>query len=289
MKKQIDAKKTVLYIIALNLSQIVIMIAAFGYTLWHTDVIISAEWRMMLALFVFAAVSAAVTIASIFPMLRMIDERYSIGRILAETEKLNLTLRAQRHDFLNQLQVVYGLIELGDHAAANAYIEKVYDDIQKVSSVLKTDHAALNAILEAKANMCRARNIDIRLEVSSRFTDLAMPVWQLCRIFSNIIDNAVTAVSSGESDNKSITVVLSETVKGYAFRISNNGPAIPYDLWTHIFEPGFTTKTESGHGMGLAICRELLEEYGGELKVRSTLTETSFDGFLPRLTDTVQT
>ena len=286
MKKQIDAKKTVYYIIALNLLQAVGVLAALVYTVWgqnHTG--ISFETTTLLLLFLFVLFSAVITAACVVPILRTIDEYHSIGTILSETEKLNRTLRAQRHDFLNQLQVVYGLIELGEYDSANTYIEKVYEDIQKVSNVLRTDHAALNAILQAKAGMCKARGIEIIIEVNSRFTDISMPIWQLCRIFGNIIDNAVTALSEDDTQHKSITVTLSETVKDYTFQIANNGPANPTSQWVRIFEPGFTTKKEDGHGMGLSICRELMTAYGGKLTLNSTTTETVFEGTLPKRAD----
>lgn len=288
MKKKLDARKTVFYIITLNVILIITMLAAFIYTMWTSDIqILSEEILLFYVLLAFVTISAVLTVATVFPMLRLIDERHSIGTILAETEKLNRTLRAQRHDFLNQLQVVYGLMELGDYDAANAYIEKVYDDIQKVSNILKTDHAALNAILQAKVGMCKTRDIDIRMEVNSRFTDITMPVWQLCRVFGNIIDNAVTALSDCEIQNKCIVISLSETVKGYTFRISNNGPPIPDAHWTQIFEPGFTTKEEEGHGMGLSICCELMEAYGGKLTVQSSTAETVFEGSLPRAAEII--
>jgi len=283
MKKQIDAKKTIYAIIMVNMIQIAATIAMVIYaTMRQLTILAVTERTMLFLLLAFSALSAGVIIINVIPMLRMSEERRSLGRTLEETEKLNRKLRAQRHDFLNQLQVVYSLMELQEYESANAYIEKVYEDIQKVSSILKTDHAALNAILQAKTSMCKARGVDIHIEVGSRFGEIPIPVWQLCRIFGNIIDNAVTALTESHTANAAITVTLSETLKTYVFRIANNGPEIPQYLCTHIFDAGFTTKLEDGHGMGLTICRDLMEEYGGTLRVYSDSEQTVFEGMLPR-------
>ena len=55
----------------------------------------------------------------------------------AQLEDLNGTLRAQRHDFMNHLQVVFSLLELEDYKEASDYIERVYGDIRRVSRTLK--------------------------------------------------------------------------------------------------------------------------------------------------------
>jgi len=285
MKKQVDLKKTILYIITLNIVQAAVMIVMAFFTLmWDTIILALTERTIVLILLLFSLMSACLTIVNIIPMLQMNEERDSLKNTLAETEKLNRTLRSQRHDFLNQLQVVYSLIELGDHASVNSYIEKIYDDIQRVSSVLKTDHAALNAILQAKVSMCKTRGISIRMEIGSRFTDVQIPVWQLCRVFGNIIDNAITAISDARQKDGEIVVTLQESLKNYSFRISNNGPKIASASRNRIFEPGFTTKQEAGHGMGLTICRELMEEYGGTLVLVDDPEKTVFEGILLRRT-----
>ena len=76
-------------------------------------------------------------------------------------------------------------------------------------------------------------------------------------------------------------IEIGEDLRRYRFRISNNGPAIPPELWQRIFDEGFTTRPE-GSGMGLAICRRLLGACGGKLRVFSDDSETVFEGSLPR-------
>jgi signal transduction histidine kinase len=74
-----------------------------------------------------------------------------------------------------------------------------------------------------------------------------------------------------------LKIEIFEDLRRHGFRISNNGPAIPPELWNRIFDAGFTTRGEAGEGMGLTICRELLAECGGTLKVYSNNNLTTFD------------
>lgn len=57
--------------------------------------------------------------------------------------------------------------------------------------------------------------------------------------------------------------------------IANNGLPIPVDLQAVIFEPFFTTK-ELGTGIGLYVCKEIIEKHGGTIASESTEDRTVF-------------
>jgi signal transduction histidine kinase len=50
--------------------------------------------------------------------------------------------------------------------------------------------------------------------------------------------------------------------------VADNGPGIPPEMLTRIFEPYFTTKP-SGSGLGLAVARKILIDHGGDLRAES--------------------
>jgi len=190
-------------------------------------------------------------------------------------EQLNYELRAARHDYLNHMQVVYGMIELEDYEELEAYIKPVYKDIMKTGKALKTSKPALNALLKAKMGEAESKKVDIYVEVKSDLKKLRIEDWQLCKVLSNLIDNAMTALQSQEQE-KMIQIDINENKEAYLFTVSNNGPMIPEEIREHLFKRGFSTKKEEGHGMGLAIVADILKENDGVIKVKSNEKETEF-------------
>lgn len=192
-----------------------------------------------------------------------------------QMQKLNGVLRSQRHDYLNHMQVVYGMAELEEYAELRAYLESVYKDMMKIGKAIRTSIPAVNALLMAKMGEAEAAHIDFYVEVKSDLKNLRIEPWELCKVLSNLIDNAVTALSEKESDKKMV-LDISEDREHYLFSVSDNGPPIPKDRQAAIFRPGFTTKKEAGHGMGLFIVSGVLKANKGTVLLRSDEKETVF-------------
>ena len=106
-----------------------------------------------------------------------------------------------------------------------------------------------------------------------------MPGWEMCKVLSNLIDNAIDALE--EVTDRSLTVTLTEDLRSFRFAVSNNGPMIPVKSRESIFQPGITSKGD-GHGMGLHIVRETLRRRGGDIELVSDAEQTEFRGFVPR-------
>ena len=210
------------------------------------------------------------------------DQIDAILGTLQNIETLNLKLRTQRHDFLNHLQVVYSLMEMKEYAEAGAYIEKVYGSIQAVSRTMKTASPAINALLQVKTAAAEQAGIRVRLNIVSPWRGLPVPAWEMCKVLSNLWDNAMDAMK--DTPSPEITLSLSESDRAFHFRVENTGPVIPADLMETLFQPGVTTK-EEGHGMGLHIVKTTLEKYGGHISVTSADGRTAFFGDLPKSAD----
>ncbi|MBQ9122482.1 MAG: Spo0B domain-containing protein [Lachnospiraceae bacterium] len=206
----------------------------------------------------------------------------SLLRNIKELEGLNTSLRAQRHDYLNHFQVVYGLMELEEYEEARRYLAPVFKDILKLGKALKTSKPAVNALLQAKLSEAEQNGIDMYLEVRTDLGQLAIESWNLCKILANILDNAVKAAGEKKSGEKKVEVVISESATEYEFLIRNNGPQIPDAFLGEIFKQGVSTKKESGHGMGLYIVHKILSENRGTVKVSSAEDWTSFTVRIPK-------
>lgn len=210
---------------------------------------------------------------------KLLQQLDDMDQTIEAQEDLNITLRAQRHDFLNHLQVVYSLIEMKEYKEANDYIERVYGSIASVGKVLRTANPAINALLQVKLAVCEKAGIQVKLDIRSAWKDLSIPGWEMCKVLGNLLDNAIDALQ--EVSDRRLTLTLTEDLKAFRFSVKNSGPMIPVKLQASIFQPGITTKA-AGHGMGLFIVRRTVQEWGGDIRLISDAKETEFSGFIPR-------
>lgn len=91
---------------------------------------------------------------------------------------------------------------------------------------------------------------------------------QMREVFSNIFNNAFDAIS----DDGTIEIAAVEEVKEVMFSIKDNGSGIDKDHLARIFEPFFTTKAK-GTGLGLAVCKQIIDLHGGSIRIGSNSGE----------------
>jgi nitrogen fixation/metabolism regulation signal transduction histidine kinase len=104
------------------------------------------------------------------------------------------------------------------------------------------------------------------------------------RLFTNLLANAIDACS----ERHTCTVRITEKIVGndLLVAISDNGDGIPQEMQSKIFTPNFTTKT-SGTGLGLAMCKGIVEQAGGKIWFKTKEGEgTTFFVQLPLLKTT---
>jgi len=273
-----DVNKAAVYAIVVNGIQIVALIVFVLYVLVGQN-----HNQRMLSIIVVVAASMAIYGATIDiqEALRTRRRERTIRQLQTtntQMDELNLKLRAQRHDFLNHVQVVYSLLEMGESAEAADYLEKIYEELRTVSRVMRTKVTAFNALLQVKSAACEERGIRLEMDIRSTLEGLPVPAWEICCIIGNLMDNAMDALQ--DQPGGEIRLTVHEDLKGFTFTIANNGEPIPEALRETIFEPGVSTKGE-GRGMGLSIVRKTLAEFGGEIRLEDG-AETAFTVTVPR-------
>ncbi|MBQ8954227.1 MAG: Spo0B domain-containing protein [Clostridia bacterium] len=281
VRRFVNLEKAVAYTVAINALQIAgaVTLALLSLVTGGHAFVGLPEQVLLCTMTLVVSWGAALDIREALSARRMASEADMLEEAYDQLGELNGTLRAQRHDFMNHLQVVYSLMELGDYGEASDYIERVYGDIRRVSRTLKTAHPAINALLAAKVSDCESRGIKVTLQIESAWADLPVESWAMCRVLGNLIDNAMDALRA--VPEPALTVRLSESLHGYDFAVANNGPMIPQSVRERIFQRGFSTKGE-GRGMGLSIVRGIVDEAGGTLTVSSDERQTAFSGSLPK-------
>lgn len=208
--------------------------------------------------------------------MRLTSRNKALRESVENLGALNDRLRMDRHDYLNHLQIVYGLMELEEYDEMNEYLRKVYKELLKTGKAIKTSKPAINALIAAKMAECEEKGIEFLVEVKSDLKDIGIEDWELCKVLSNLVDNAVRAVGESDSEEKAVRVNITETAENYVFEVEDNGPKIPDEIKELIFRKGFTTKKGEGHGMGLAIVSRIVSDNKGVIELATDESRTVF-------------
>ena len=106
------------------------------------------------------------------------------------------------------------------------------------------------------------------IAVRARLKDGPVPVQgdrvQLQQVVVNLILNAVEAMSSIDAGARELLISTEQDQTGVLVAVRDSGPGIEPGNLERVFEPFYTTKT-SGVGMGLSICRSIIDGHGGRL------------------------
>jgi ammonia channel protein AmtB/nitrogen-specific signal transduction histidine kinase len=100
---------------------------------------------------------------------------------------------------------------------------------------------------------------------------VAMEEIELVRILANLLSNSLRALASMEhqpSGGGRITFRLEQQAQVFLCRVCDNGPGIPEVVQPRLFE-AYLTSSKDGHGVGLAACRAILQDFGGDMWLES--------------------
>ncbi|KHD85328.1 ATPase [Heyndrickxia ginsengihumi] len=205
---------------------------------------------------------------------------------LSEVRKYSEDLRAQTHEFTNKLHVISGLLQLGEY-------DEVIQMIQEETAMLQSQHkllfeqikdAKVQAIILGKLGKASEKKISLEIDTNSDLRPLPkhIKLSQLIVIIGNLIDNAFEAVA--KLTNPLVIFFATDIGEDMIIEISDNGNGITGEEISHIFERGFTTKTNRAqHGFGLANVKEAVDELGGYIEVHSKAGNgTTFTVYIPK-------
>jgi len=123
------------------------------------------------------------------------------------------------------------------------------------------------------------QGVTVKREYTKDLPHIEAYASELNQVWTNIIDNAVDAMD-GKGE---IVLKTYQEDKNVVVEIVDNGPGIPKDIQTRIYEPFFTTKPPGkGTGLGLHISHDIIaNRHHGQLLVESRPGETKFKAILP--------
>lgn len=170
-----------------------------------------------------------------------------------------------------------------EKAAATA--EKIVQESTRASSVVRRvralfrkdtqvrEPADMNRLIQDLVRLLRdeaiRREIAIRLDLASDLPRLKMDPIQILQVLRNLLMNAMEAMDQAALPREINVRSGKHGEDGIQITVEDDGPGVASDLAPRIFEPFFSTKPE-GTGMGLAICRSIVEAHDGRLWVENS-------------------
>lgn len=208
--------------------------------------------------------------------LRDRTELTSLEAELGTTRTTSDTLRAHTHEFTNQLHVISGLVQLGEHDEVLRLVHGLTVQRSQVADAVTSRVAdpGVAALLIAKTSLATERGVDLHLEPGAALPRLADAAsHDLATVVGNLVDNALDAVHG--VDDAVVTVGLAAggpAVEGDVVTVvvRDSGPGVGADDVERVFRQGWSTKPTSeagGRGFGLALTRLACRRRGGDVTV----------------------
>ena len=202
--------------------------------------------------------------------LRDRTELSALERELGTTRTATDTLRAQAHEFANQLHVISGLIQIGEYDSVVQFVNGVTLDRTRLNDEVtsRIQDPALAALLIAKSSLATERGVTLQLDPESGLERVDDELSRdLTTVVGNLVDNAFDAVAG--LPEPVVRVLVEDAADGVTLTVRDSGPGIAGDTG-EIFRQGFTTKEPGpagSRGFGLALSRVVCRRSGGDLAV----------------------
>jgi PAS domain S-box-containing protein len=150
---------------------------------------------------------------------------------------------------------------------ASEIIDRIRDQVKRIPP--RKENVQLNAAIEEVVALVRGEVSKNRVSVQTHFADGLSPVYgdrvQLQQVVLNLILNAIEAMAGVDGEVRELVISTEASASGgLVVAVGDSGPGIAPEDRERVFESFFTTKAD-GVGIGLPICRSIINAHGGTL------------------------
>ncbi len=209
---------------------------------------------------------------------------YATGSINLLRARSDLT-PARRLDAESSDDLELAMRRIAEQAErAGKVIKSVHDFVRRRDQAREAvaPRALLDAIMPLISLQARKLRVEIQIRLEERLPTVLCDRTMVEQVLLNLARNAMQAVSQDGAAARDARVVLLQVRRAPSsertahaagwleFSVTDRGPGIPEEVARQLFTPFFTTKTD-GMGLGLSLCRTVVEQHGGFLEFEPNL------------------
>ena len=196
-------------------------------------------------------------------------ELASMQAQLSSHKSMTDTLRAQTHEFANQLHTISGLVQLGEYDSVRDLVGTLTRRRAEINDAVTRNISdpAVAALLIAKTSLAAESGVTLVIADDSHLNALTPALaTDVITVLGNLVDNAVDVSVGSERE---VVEVRVEDTDGLHISVTDSGPGVPEHLRESIFARGVTSKPDvpGGRGIGLALVRLVSAQLGGAVEV----------------------
>lgn len=211
----------------------------------------------------------------------ILSDREGISKIAKEitgVDELIKNLRANVHEFKNNLHVILGLIQLKQYSQAKDYILQI-QKVQEDNSIefLDINDYYVRALLISRKLVAKERKVELILNSDSNMYEKhgIVDSKDLVTILGNLIENALEACALTNSEEKRVEVCIKENDNRIQIIVKDNGKPIDFNNKNIIFIEGVSSKGDN-RGTGLYLVKNRVELYNGTIDIDEQKEEKVF-------------
>ena len=199
------------------------------------------------------------------------DEINSLSAQISQVKRYVDNLRIMRHEQLNRMTTLSGLLHMGHYDEAIRYIQAQSEHAQELLDFISSRFSSptLCGLLLGKAARAREKGValsfDPACQLDRPLSALIEP--ELISIIGNLLDNAIEATQRAELPHEPVEVLIQLNARELMIEVADRGIGIDPAIRDHIFERGITTKTRGDHGIGLYLIEHYVTQAGGTIEV----------------------
>jgi two-component system, CitB family, sensor kinase len=207
--------------------------------------------------------------------LRDRTELAELEREIGSFRRTTELLRAQAHEFANQLHTISGLIQLGEYDEVVSYVDSVSEHRAQLDLAVsrRIRDTAVAALVMAKAAQATERRVELRVSDDTSLGRVApRDTADVAAVVGNLVDNAIDAAATSAGAEKWVELTIRQDASSLEVSVLDSGPGVAPEVVREVFTHGFTTKAARAgeRGIGLALTRLICQRRGGEVEVANT-------------------